>query len=83
MVEVYTIGKYMSNLVYHSVYCFCWCVTLMSLFLLNFVNMDNMYSRICHKLKLPQNRGNHRRYDDININYYLGIILENMGIIMD
>ena len=70
----------MSNFVYHSVYYFCWCVTLMSLLLLKVVKVDNMYSRICHGLKSPQNRVNNRKYEDININYYFGITLENMVI---
>ena len=72
----------MSHLVYHYVYCSCHCVTLMLMLLLWVVKVDNMYSRICNKLILPQNRGNHIRYEDINKIYYLDIILENMGIIV-
>ena len=69
----------MIHLVYHRFYCFCHCVTLMSLFILRVVKMENLYLRIFHTLILPQNRGNHIRFEDININYYLDIILENMG----
>ena len=71
---------YLIRLVYHPVYYFCRCVTLMSLLLLRVVKVENMYLSICHTLRLPQNRGNHIRCEDININYYLDIILENMGI---
>ena len=52
----------MIHLVYHPVYCFCHFVTLMPLLLLWVVKVDNMYLMICHKLKLPQNRGNIIRY---------------------
>ena len=54
----------------------------MSLLLLKVVKVDNMSSSIFHKLKIPQNRGNHIKYEDININDYLGIILEKIEIII-
>ena len=63
-----SIGTYVIHLVYHPVYCFYHCVTLMSLLLLRAIKVDSMYLSICHTLRLPQNRGNHIRCEDININ---------------
>ena len=67
----------MSHLVWHSVYSFCSCVTLMLMLTFRVVKVYNMYSRIFNELILPQNRGNYRRYEDKNQNYSWDLNLEN------
>ena len=80
--KTYSICTYAIHLFYYPLYGFFHCVTLMLLLLLRVVNVENMYLSICSTLRLPQNRGNHIRCENININYYLNIILENMGTII-